>query len=73
MAVYGTSEGDIVSASFEVQRNGSAGQLTPNVQMKIINEAGENLGPNEIGEICYKTCSHRSWDILMILKKQMQH
>ena len=54
MAVYGTSEGDIVSASFEVQRNGSAGQLTPNVQMKIINEAGENLGPNEIGEICFK-------------------
>ena len=54
-AVYGTSEGDILSASFEAQRYGSNGQLSPNVQMKIINEAGENLGPNEIGEICYKT------------------
>lgn len=53
--VYGTSEGDFLSSSFGVQRYGSNGQLLPNVQMKILDEVGKRLGPNEKGEICYKT------------------
>lgn len=55
IATYGTTEGDFLSGSFDAPRYGSNGQLCPNIQMKIIDEAGNNLGPNENGEICYKT------------------
>lgn len=53
--VYGTSEGDFLADSFNFNRFGSVGKPTMNVQIKIINEDEKNLGPNEEGEICYKT------------------
>jgi long-subunit acyl-CoA synthetase (AMP-forming) len=53
--VYGMTESDFSTGSFNFQRYGSVGKPSPNVQLKIIDEAGENLGPNEQGEVCFKT------------------
>ncbi|CRK87334.1 CLUMA_CG001136, isoform A [Clunio marinus] len=51
---YGSSEADFISLSFNEQRENSVGKLIPNIQIKIIDEAGNNLGPNIKGEICVK-------------------
>lgn len=51
---YGTSEGSFLTGSYGTHRFGSAGQLLPNVEMKIVDVAGKHLGPNEKGEICYR-------------------
>lgn len=53
--LYGSSEGDFIADSFYFQLYGSVGKLSPNVHVKIIDEAERNLGPNQQGEICYKT------------------
>jgi len=34
------------------QKTNSVGRLMDNTKMKIINEQGESLGPNEVGEVC---------------------
>lgn len=39
----------------DVQRYGSAGQVVPNIEVKIIDDNGNHVGPNERGEICYKS------------------
>jgi 4-coumarate--CoA ligase len=52
---YGTTEVDLSAESYYFSRIGSVGSVAPNVQLKIIDEKGENLGPNEQGEICTKT------------------
>jgi len=39
----------------DLQRYGSAGQVVPNMEVKIIDDNGNHVGPNERGEICYKS------------------
>lgn len=34
---------------------GSAGSITANASVKIINAEGNKVGPNDVGEICFKT------------------
>lgn len=53
--IYGMTEGRYLSVSFTKQKLGSSGYVSPNTQLKIIDENGKPLGPNEIGEICYRT------------------
>lgn len=53
--VYGASEGDFLAVSFDAQRYGSVGKPSPNTRMKIIDDDGNNLGPNQQGEICFQT------------------
>ncbi|XP_061401863.1 uncharacterized protein LOC133337673 [Musca vetustissima] len=48
---YGFTEVVGVSLNIGVQRENSVGKLLPNVQMRIVDEEGRNLGPNETGEI----------------------
>lgn len=55
MALYGTTEGDYFAGAFKRQRFGSCGFPAENVQMKIIDDEGKHLGPNQIGEIHVKT------------------
>lgn len=54
-SIYGMTEVDMTSGTFNSQRYGSVGQLAGNVKIKIIDEAENKLGPNEQGEICFKT------------------
>jgi 4-coumarate--CoA ligase len=53
--VYGTSEGDFLAVCFGFTRFGSVGKPSTNVQIRLIDEEGNNLGPNQEGEICFKT------------------
>ena len=52
---YGSTESDSLTSSATHQRYGSVGKVFFNVQIKIIDEVENKLGPNETGEICYKT------------------
>lgn len=54
-AVYGMTEADFVTDSFNSQRDGSAGKPSLNNQIKIIDDDEKSLGPNEQGEICIKS------------------
>lgn len=54
-AVYGMTEVDLATDSFKYQRYGSVGTVAPNVRVKIIDEAGRSLGPNQQGEVCFQT------------------
>lgn len=51
---YGTTEGCFLAGQFEEQRYGSVGKPAPNIHMKIIDDLGNNLGPNKEGEVCLK-------------------
>ncbi len=56
---YGLTEtnalGAIISGKFYQARPNSTGRPTPPVtSVRIVSEAGEELGPNEVGEICIK-------------------
>lgn len=53
--LYAMSEGSLLADSFRSLRYGSVGQLSPNVDMRIIDDAGSDLGPNCHGEICFKS------------------
>lgn len=53
--VYGMTEVDITTNSYHHQRYGSVGKPSSNVQIKIVDKANEKLGPNQQGEICFKT------------------
>lgn len=52
---YGITEGDFIADSFHCQRYGSVGKPSPNVKIRIIDDVGNNLGPNEAGEIMFNT------------------
>lgn len=52
---YGCSEGGFISDSFRVGRFGSCGVPSQDVQVKIVDDDGKNLGPNQHGEICIKS------------------
>lgn len=51
---YGSTEQDFLSQNFTDRNYDSSGFVYNNVEIKIINENGESLGPNEKGEICSK-------------------
>ncbi|CAD7089736.1 unnamed protein product [Hermetia illucens] len=54
--VYGSTEiGGAVSTNMNPFKSGSVGKLVDNVQVKIVDDKGTALGPNENGEICVKT------------------
>uniref|UniRef100_A0A1I8PAA8 AMP-dependent synthetase/ligase domain-containing protein n=1 Tax=Stomoxys calcitrans TaxID=35570 RepID=A0A1I8PAA8_STOCA len=48
---YGCSETGGISINIGLQRENSAGKLLPNVQLRIVDDKENNLGPNDIGEI----------------------
>ncbi|XP_061394108.1 uncharacterized protein LOC133329646 [Musca vetustissima] len=48
---YGLTEAGGVSGYFGLERGNSVGKLVPNIRLRIVNDSGENLGPNETGEI----------------------
>jgi long-chain acyl-CoA synthetase len=50
---YGSTEIGGIS-NFAENRVDSIGQLTRNMEMKIVDEDGCNLGSEEVGEICIK-------------------
>ncbi|KAL7013478.1 hypothetical protein ACKWTF_015414 [Chironomus riparius] len=54
---YGATEADniAVSCKNEDSLDLSSGFPFYNVQIKVVNEDGTPLGPNEVGEICFKT------------------
>lgn len=54
-ANFGCSECGFLTDSFKVSRFGSCGVPSQNVQIKIMDEDGRNLGPNHTGEICVRT------------------
>jgi 4-coumarate--CoA ligase len=51
--VYGATEiGGYISSTYCSDRNGSVGQLTDGIKIKILDEDRRLLGVNEVGEIC---------------------
>lgn len=52
---YGITEGDFIAESFYCHRFESVGKPSPNVKIRIIDNVGNNLGPNETGEIMFST------------------
>ncbi|XP_073846870.1 uncharacterized protein [Musca autumnalis] len=48
---YGITEIGTVSIDIELKRSSSVGKLAPNLQLRIVDERGQNLGPNQVGEI----------------------
>ncbi|XP_065367496.1 luciferin 4-monooxygenase-like [Calliphora vicina] len=48
---YGFTEAGGVSGYFGLERGNSVGKLVPNIRLRIQDEQGNNLGPNEVGEI----------------------
>lgn len=68
--IYGMTEGRYLSTSFTKRKIGSSGYVSPNTKLKVIDESGQPLGPNEIGEICFNTptmFSHYYGDILQTI------
>jgi 4-coumarate--CoA ligase len=53
--LYGSTEVDFLTTSFKSQRYGSTGKASFNAEIKIIDDDGRKLGPNQTGEICSKT------------------
>lgn len=54
-SIYGMTEVDIVVNSFFFKRGNSVGKVLENNHIKIVDDAGNNLGPNQHGEVCFKT------------------
>ncbi|XP_011293216.1 uncharacterized protein LOC101891121 [Musca domestica] len=52
---YGMSEVCVIASSGEAEPTSSVGKLKTNIEVKVINELGKAMGPNEIGEICIRT------------------
>lgn len=48
---YAITEVGMISIDIGLKRSGSVGKMTPNVQLRIVDEQGRNLNSNEIGEI----------------------
>ncbi|MBM87858.1 MAG: long-chain fatty acid--CoA ligase [Gammaproteobacteria bacterium] len=81
---YGLTEtnaiGAIISGKFYVTKPHSTGRPTPPVsEVKIVDESGKELGPNEVGEICIRgpTVMKRYWnkpkDTAEVLKEGWFH
>ena len=49
--VYGVTEIGVITLNTDTSRTKSVGKLMPNLKLRIVNEVGENLGNNEIGEV----------------------
>lgn len=56
---YGSTEAGIISCSISEDHPESTGVILPNVQVKIVDIDGNNLGIGEDGEICVK--NGRKW------------
>ncbi|XP_061394007.1 probable 4-coumarate--CoA ligase 1 [Musca vetustissima] len=54
LVAYGCSESSGVSMG-KSSPNNSVGYLLPNVEVKIIDDDGKTLGPDETGELCVRT------------------
>ncbi|KAL5293068.1 hypothetical protein ACFFRR_011690 [Megaselia abdita] len=52
---YACSEVNLIAFNHKEYKLDSSGTIVPNVQVKILNEAGEGLGEGEVGEICVKS------------------
>ncbi|XP_046808106.1 4-coumarate--CoA ligase 1-like [Lucilia cuprina] len=52
---YGMSEVCVWISFYELDDRDSVGQLNCNVEIKIINDNGQNLAANDVGEICIRT------------------
>lgn len=55
---YGTTETDIVTVAMNPDKENHVGAIVPGRMVKIINEQGSALGPNELGEVLIKTNQH---------------
>lgn len=53
--IYAMTEVDVVVDSFSFKLEDSVGKVSPNAHIKIIDDAGNNLAPNQRGEICIRT------------------
>jgi len=58
--VYGTTETDVLSAAINPTEDNYVGSLLPRKSVRILNEQGDYMGPNEIGEIVIKT--NQNWN-----------
>ncbi|CAD7089735.1 unnamed protein product [Hermetia illucens] len=59
IVAYGSTEmGGLCTMNVNPSKYGSVGKLVDNLQMKIVDDDGVPLGPNENGEICVKP-SHK--------------
>ncbi|KAH8416212.1 hypothetical protein KR222_011556 [Zaprionus bogoriensis] len=58
MFVYGTTETDVVAVGINPDKENLVGALPPGRMVKIVDEQGVALGPNEMGEILIKTNQH---------------
>ncbi|XP_073847050.1 luciferin 4-monooxygenase-like [Musca autumnalis] len=48
---YGLTEAGAISGNIGLARGNSVGKLLPNIRLRIVDDDGKNLGPNEFGEI----------------------
>ena len=52
MVSYGMTEfGSAIATNVGLEKQNSVGKVLPNTKVRIVNSAGENLGPNQEGEI----------------------
>ncbi|KAH8369093.1 hypothetical protein KR009_000815 [Drosophila setifemur] len=58
--MYGLTElGSIASSNFHFdEKPNSVGRLISGTQLKVLNDRGETLGPNEVGELCLRNGQH---------------
>lgn len=52
---YGMTEISGPASTGEIFENCASGQLAPHIELKVIDDSGKQLGPNETGEICLRT------------------
>lgn len=52
---YGTTETDVVTVAVNPDKENAVGAIVPGRQVRIVNEQGMSLGPNQLGEILIKT------------------
>ncbi|TMW43203.1 hypothetical protein DOY81_011717, partial [Sarcophaga bullata] len=59
--VYGVTEMGVITLNTDTSRTKSVGKLMPNLKLRIVNEEGENLAMNEIGEILVFSKAYLAW------------
>lgn len=57
---YGMSEASVITFKFGLHKENSVGSLVPNIELRIIDDNGNNLGSNEVGEILVK--NNMNWN-----------
>ncbi|KAH8300227.1 hypothetical protein KR044_011966, partial [Drosophila immigrans] len=60
ICIYGSTETDVVAVAMNPTVDNFVGHLLPQKSVRVLNEQGEYLGPNEIGEIIIKT--NQNWN-----------